>query len=131
MQVELLDSTHEFRFRFKVPIYVANTWSGFPRTYLKSEPEFYTPEILYKGSEKIKYNGHCLARVRIHNEESLKLYNYLLESDVSPEQACIVLPQNTMVEFIETGSLSEYMILCTRIDSEITRKIAKLLQVTG
>jgi thymidylate synthase (FAD) len=116
----------QLRFRMKMPIFIAREWYrhqiGFSRNevsrrYVDSEPEFWKPSILRQrdpklkqGSkeDKIQYNGHCLAKIQHHNEESLKLYNYLLEWDVCPEQARIVLPQNMMTEFIETGSLSAY-----------------------
>jgi thymidylate synthase (FAD) len=39
-------------------------------------------------------------------------YKYLLENNIPPEQARMVLPQNMMTEFIETGSIAAYARLC-------------------
>jgi thymidylate synthase (FAD) len=45
-------------------------------------------------------------------QHSLMCYRCLLEHNAPPEQARMVLPQNMMTEFIETGSLAAYARLC-------------------
>jgi len=47
-----------------------------------------------------------------HCRNAVINYNYLLEKNVPPEQARMVLPQNMMTEFIETGSIAAYARLC-------------------
>jgi thymidylate synthase (FAD) len=138
------------RFRIKMPIFVAREWFrhqiGFARNevsrrYVDSDPEFWMPHELRErdsnkkqGSkeDKIQYNGHCLARMKKHQEESLELYKYLLEYKVCPEQARAVLPQSMMTEFIETGSLAAYARLYKlRTDPTAQREIQELAAAVG
>ena len=138
------------RFRLKMPIFIAREWFrhqiGFARNevsrrYVDTEPEFWMPtELRERDSNKkqgskdtnIQYNGHCLAKMRIHNESSLVLYTYLLESNVCPEQARSVLPQSMMTEFIETGSLAAYARLYKlRSDPTAQREIQELARKVG
>lgn len=138
------------RFRLKMPIFVAREWYrhqiGFARNevsrrYVDSEPEIWQPEQLRErdsnkkqGSKDtpIQYNGHCLARIAQHNQNSLDLYKYLLDYGVAPEQARIVLPQSMMTEFIETGSLAAYARLWNlRTDPTAQREIQELATTVG
>lgn len=138
------------RFRIKMPIFVAREWFrhqiGFARNevsrrYVDSDPEFWMPDELRErdsnkkqGSkeDKIQYNGHCLARMKKHQEDSLELYKYLLEYKVCPEQARAVLPQSMMTEFIETGSLAAYARLYKlRTDPTAQREIQELASCVG
>lgn len=138
------------RFRLKMPIFVAREWFrhqiGFARNevsrrYVDSDPEFWMPEELRErdsnkkqGSkeDKIQYNGHCLARMKKHQEESLELYKYLLDYQVCPEQARAVLPQSMLTEFIETGSLAAYARLYKlRTDPTAQREIQELAAAVG
>jgi thymidylate synthase (FAD) len=138
------------RFRLKMPIFVAREWFrhqiGFARNevsrrYVDSDPEFWMPEELRErdsnkkqGSkqDKIQYNGHCLARMRKHQQESLELYKYLLDFQVCPEQARAVLPQSMLTEFIETGSLAAYARLYKlRTDPTAQREIQELAAAVG
>ena len=138
------------RFRLKMPIFVAREWYrhqiGFARNevsrrYVDSEPEIWHPELLRErdtnkkqGSKDtpIQYNGHCLARIAQHNQNSLDLYKYLLEYGVAPEQARIILPQSMMTEFIETGSLAAYARLWNlRTDPTAQREIQELATTVG
>ena len=45
-------------------------------------------------------------------KDAQTLYRRMLAIGVCPEQARMVLPQNMMTEFIETGSLAAYARLC-------------------
>lgn len=138
------------RFRLKMPIFVAREWFrhqiGFARNevsrrYVDSDPEFWLPEELRErdsnkkqGSKesKIQYNGHCLARMKKHQEDSLELYKYLLDYQVCPEQARAVLPQSMLTEFIETGSLAAYARLYKlRTDPTAQREIQELAAAVG
>jgi len=63
--------------------------------------------------------------------ESLLAYNRLLSYGVAPEQARMVLPQNTMTEWIWTGSLVFWARVCKlRLDAHAqseTGEIARLI----
>jgi thymidylate synthase (FAD) len=138
------------RFRLSMPIFVAREWFrhqiGFARNevsrrYVDSDPEFWMPTELRErdsnkkqGSKenKIQYNGHCLAKMRIHNDASLDLYKDLMGYGVCPEQARAVLPQSMMTEFIETGSLAAYARLYKlRSDPTAQREIQDLARQVG
>ena len=43
---------------------------------------------------------------------AMTAYKIMLQNNIPPEQARMVLPQNMMTEFIETGSLAAYARLC-------------------
>lgn len=138
------------RFRLSMPIFIAREWFrhqiGFARNevsrrYVDTDPEFWMPKELRErdsnkkqGSKenKVQYNGHCLAKMRIHNDASLDLYKDLMGYGVCPEQARAVLPQSMMTEFIETGSLAAYARLYKlRSDPTAQREIQDLARQVG
>ena len=138
------------RFRLKLPLFIAREWFrhqiGFARNevsrrYVDSDPEFWMPTELRErdsnkkqGSKdtKVQYNGHCLAKMKTHNDNSLELYHYLLVNKVCPEQARAVLPQSMITEFIETGSLAAYARLYKlRTDPTAQREIQELAGQVG
>jgi thymidylate synthase (FAD) len=138
------------RFRLKMPIFVAREWFrhqiGFARNevsrrYVDTDPEFWMPTVLRErdtnkkqGSKdtEVQYNGHCLAKMELHNDASLALYKDLMKHGVCPEQARAVLPQSMMTEFIETGSLAAYARLYKlRTDPTAQREIQELAGQVG
>jgi thymidylate synthase (FAD) len=138
------------RFRLKMPIFVAREWFrhqiGFARNevsrrYVDNDPEFWMPTVLRErdtnkkqGSKdtEVQYNGHCLAKMELHNDASLALYKDLMKHGVCPEQARAVLPQSMMTEFIETGSLAAYARLYKlRTDPTAQREIQELAGQVG
>ena len=120
----------QLRFRIRLPIFLAREWFrhqiGFARNeesrrYIDSTPELFQPTLLRARHEKKKQgssdtvvstNAALSAYMQRHGEESIALYEKLLEQNVCPEQARMVLPQSMMTEFIETGSLAAYARLC-------------------
>ena len=140
----------QIRFRLKMPIFIAREWYrhqiGFARNevsrrYVDSDPEFWLPDELRQrdpnkkqGSkdEKIKYNGHCIARINNNNNETLKMYKDLLSHGVCPEQARAVLPQSMLTEFIETGSLAAYArLFMLRTDPSAQQEIQDIATQVG
>lgn len=135
------------RFRIKMPLFVARLWFrddiGFVRTespdnFLLDDSDFWVPKKLYKQSsttEKVQYNGHCVAKIQGHNKACMNLYRDLIDHGVSFEQARSVLPQSMIVEFIELGTLASYARLYklrTLFEShneirEITKTIGNIL----
>jgi thymidylate synthase (FAD) len=128
------------RFRLKMPIWMAREWYrhtiGFARNevsrrYVDSPPTFCLPEAIRtrapnkkQGSneETHAYSEELLDVLRASCEESLATYTKLLEEGVPPEQARMILPQNMMTEFIETGSLAAYARLVTLRSTEDAQK---------
>ena len=109
--------------RIKAPVFVARQlvkhkfmpWNEVSRRYVDDEPEFYFPEYWRKKADNVK-QGSSDDAVDVsahHVEESIEvqlLYQYknLLADGVCPEQARMVLPQNTMTEWIWSGTLSAW-----------------------
>jgi thymidylate synthase (FAD) len=125
-------------FRVKAPIFVARqlvkhtvgfSWNEVSRRYVNTEPEFYFPEVWRKAAENVKQGssndaaaiGWLDVDVRYYNMAMpLEMYNKLLAAGVCPEQARMVLPQNTMTEWIWTGTLYAWARMCQlRLDSHI------------
>jgi thymidylate synthase (FAD) len=118
------------RFRLKMPIWMAREWFrhtiGFARNevsrrYVDDPPTFHLPEFIRGRAANKKQgslddahhdNGLMMNVVKESTEASFRYYDALIKSGVPPEQARMVLPQNMMTEFIETGSLAAYARLC-------------------
>ena len=136
-------------FRVKAPIFVARqlvkhtvgfSWNEVSRRYVDSEPEFFFPEYWRERADNVKQGSGESAvernedmKTAVHEvlKESLHTYNYMLDWGVCPEQARMVLPQNTMTEWIWSGSLYGFARMCQlRLDSHTqseTREIAQLI----
>lgn len=134
-------------FRVTAPIFVGRQlvkheylpWNEVSRRYVDDEPSFYFPESYRHKVINVKQgSGHSfgeesnaiLAReVYASTVYSLNTYNSLLSSNVCAEQARMVLPQNTMTEWIWSGTLKAFAkMLKLRLDSHAqyeTRLIAE------
>jgi thymidylate synthase (FAD) len=56
----------------------------------------------------------------------------MLANGICPEQARMILPQNMMTEFIETGSLAAYARLCKlRLGPDAQKEIREVAQMIG
>lgn len=108
--------------RVKAPIFMARqfvkhqiglVWNEESRRYIDDEPEFYIPTDwrgrpvnVKQGSKGILEGSEKYTEAVIDSsKEALELYKALLEQEVAPEQARMVLPQNTMTNWVWTGSL--------------------------
>ena len=127
---------------------VGFSWNEVSRRYVDSEPEFYFPNGWRKKAENVKqgsseevFNGYIFreyghgptefqtgvdegveAVVRL-TDETLRLYQAMLKAGVCPEQARMVLPQNTMTEWIWTGTLFAWARMCQlRLDSHTQKE---------
>lgn len=109
-------------FRIKAPIFVARqlvkhqiglVWNEVSRRYVDGEPEFFFPKV-WRGRPVNAKQGSTgtvdMTGVSFHKhaEDSLDWYEWMLEKGIAPEQARMVLPQNTMTEWIWTGSLMAF-----------------------
>lgn len=124
--------------RVKAPIFMARqfvkhqiglVWNEESRRYIDDTPEFYFPDNVRgrpvnakQGSVDVKWNHGDLVAINesFHEatEKSLQEYEFLLSKGVAPEQARMVLPQNTMTNWIWTGSLVAFARICKlRLDS--------------
>ncbi len=109
--------------RWKAPIFVARqlvkhqvglTWNEVSRRYVKTEPELWWPEKWRKAAENVKqgsseeeFDGrsNCLDYAMEEAFQAVGRYKMLVHEGMCPEQARMFLPQNTMTEWIWTGSL--------------------------
>lgn len=108
--------------RVKAPIFVARQlvkhkfmpWNEVSRRYVDEEPEFYFPNKWRKRAiDKKQGSSKEAAHVDNINIEkgmawAMHQYNGLLEAGVAPEQARMVLPQNTMTEWYWSGTLGAF-----------------------
>lgn len=108
--------------RVKAPIVMARqfvkhqiglVWNEESRRYIDDEPEFYIPKEwrgrpvnAKQGSSGVLESSEIFTDMIVdESSRCLELYKRLLEGNVAPEQARMVLPQNTMTNWIWTGSL--------------------------
>ena len=146
--------------RVKAPIFVARqlvkhqvggVWNEVSRRYVDSEPEFYFPDVwrgrptdgAKQGSSGVidrmdGYGGESSVQAYAHTTVSdyLSVYSDMIAAGVAPEQARMILPQNTMTEWIWTGSLMFFARVCAqRLEphaqaetSEVARQIAETVR---
>lgn len=138
------------QFRIKAPIFVARqlvkhqvggVWNEVSRRYVDDEPEFYFPDVWRGKPENAKQGSRGVVPEELIQDYeyspqgavrwALHTYQHLLSAGVAPEQARMVLPQNTMTEWIWTGSLMFFARVCNlRLDSHAqqeTQEIAKMI----
>lgn len=137
---------------------VGLTWNEVSRRYVEDEPSFYFPETWrgrpegsvkqgssetvidlswwgVTGDEEVGNSGWEWS-LKDHLDEVMylsdRLYKSLLSAGVAPEQARMVLPQNTMTEWIWTGNAMSFARVCKqRLDPHAqkeTRDVAVQLQ---
>lgn len=138
--------------RVKAPIFMARqfvkhqiglVWNEESRRYIDDTPEFYIPEV-WRGKPVNAKQGSsgevvvgftdendCYVNTRdavLHaSSQCLMWYNELLSAGVAPEQARMVLPQNTMTNWIWTGSLVAFARVCKlRLDSHAQKEAQEL-----
>jgi len=113
------------QFRIKAPIFVARqlvkhqvglVWNEVSRRYVDDEPEFYVPFLWRKRPPKSIKQGSSDEEVEFDITDYIKtaksLYNMMLEEDIAPEMARMILPQNMMTEWYWSGSLYAFARVC-------------------
>lgn len=115
------------KFRFHAPMFIARqfqkhvigfAWNEVSRRYVSTDPTFFVPRTLRKRPENMKQgsvsegeievSGDVYRDVRDRALEAKADYKALLSKGICPEQARMFLPQNTMTEWIWTGSLQAW-----------------------
>lgn len=128
--------------RVKAPIFVARqlvkhcvggVWNEVSRRYVDSEPEFYFPPVwrsrpggsIKQGSGEALTDYALTEQLHASTAVALEAYENLLHAGVAPEQARMVLPQNTMTEWYWTGSLMFFARVCQlRLDAHAQQETA-------
>lgn len=147
-------------FRIKAPIFVARQlvkhkflpWNEVSRRYVDSEPEFYMPDHWRAKADNVKQGsaeGRAEAMYIVANKgewceqpapddfvkwqikEALQMYQMMLKAGVCAEQARMMLPLNTMTEWIWSGTLGAFAdMLRLRLDPHTqyeSRIVAQLI----
>jgi thymidylate synthase (FAD) len=128
-------------FRVKAPIFVARQlvkheylpWNEVSRRYVTDEPEFFMPDGFRAKAENVKQGSSDQHIAFLSNPvqrasaTALMVYDMLLEQGVCPEQARMVLPQNTMTEWIWSGTLFAFAKMCKlRLDAHTQRETQEI-----
>jgi thymidylate synthase (FAD) len=130
-------------FRVKAPIFVARQlvkhkflpWNEVSRRYVDDEPEFYMPEEIRKRSTSVKQGSSHETTPAWYLEDvvgvAMDAYLAMLAENVAPEEARMVLPLNTMTEWVWSGTLGAWLdMLKLRLDPHTqaeTRHVAELI----
>ena len=110
------------QFRCKAPIFLARqlvkhqvggVWNEVSRRYVDSAPEFYIPKVVHNYPQNAKQgcgeehscSQYYVKRILELTENAEQEYIRLIAECIAPEEARMVLPLNTMTEWIWTGSL--------------------------
>ena len=141
------------QFRIKAPIFVARqlvkhqvglVWNEVSRRYVDEEPEFWFPKEWRSRPEGSVKQGSGSETVDITDwegedwpesavQEALLCYKRMLNHNIAPEQARMILPQNMMTEWWWTGSLAAFVRVCKlRLDPHAqaeTREIAEKINI--
>ena len=133
------------QFHIKAPVFVARqlvkhqvglVWNEISRRYVDSEPEYYEPEK-WRSRVKDKKQGsdpesdiqNIFTQEYPHLIERITyLYSQMINHDICPEQARMILPQSMMTEWYWSGSLMAFARVCNlrcKPDAQLeTREIA-------
>lgn len=134
-------------FRVKAPIFVARqlvkhtvgfSWNEVSRRYVDDLPEFFFPEAyrlkaanVKQGSSDETAHSAWVEASKKFVGQSLSHYSDMIRAGICPEQARMVLPQNTMTEWIWTGTLYAWARMCQlRLDPHTqaeTRVVAQAI----
>ena len=118
------------QFRIKAPIFVARqlvkhqvglVWNEVSRRYIKTEPEFWSPDYWRQSAENVKQGSsedatpsqnivdHMYIDATRHCFDA---YKAMLDIGVCPEQARSVLPQSMLTEWYWSGTLYAFARVC-------------------
>lgn len=130
-------------FVIKAPLFVARqlgkhqvglVWNEVSRRYVDEEPEFWFPE---------EWRGRPDGSIKQGSGEAIQKYGYpegltaavlsfylkSIEHGVAPEQARMILPQNTMTEWWWTGSLAAWArVFKLRLDPHTQKETQDVVQ---
>src|SRR5690606_23901666 len=115
------------------------------RRYVDSEPEFFWPETWRGRAENVKQGSNeedlsgkyiegaaytVAERARSAGAIALQAYTELLDNDVAPELARMILPQNMYTEFYMSGNLRSWShFLHLRLDGHAQKEVRDVAQM--
>ena len=116
-----------FKFHVKAPLFVARQWmrhrtfsyNEISRRYTSDNLDFYIPNFYRKqsmdnkqasdGEVDLKDNFELIEETKKITEQSLILYNNMIDKGVAREQARMILPQSLFTRFYVTGNLWNWL----------------------
>ena len=127
------------QFRIKAPVFVARqlvkhqvglVWNEVSRRYVDDTPEFYVP-FMWRNRAENKKQGSGDEEVEYDITEFVKqakeLYTDMLKSDIAPEMARMVLPQNMMTEWYWSGTLYAFARVCNLRNKDDTQEETRMI----
>lgn len=134
------------QFRIKAPVYVARqlvkhqvglVWNEVSRRYVDDAVEFFFPHWRRRPDSSIKQgSGEEFDTARQVDfgawavqscRDAYETYKDLLDNDVAPEQARMVLPLNHATEWYWTGSVAAFARVCKlRLDPHAQKETAEV-----
>ena len=112
------------QFRIKAPVFVARqlvkhqvglVWNEVSRRYIDTDPEFYVP-FLWREKHENKKQGSTDKEVEHDIMPIIKIaklmYQEMLDKNIAPELARMILPQCMMTEWIWSGTLYAFARVC-------------------
>ena len=127
------------QFRIKAPVFVARqlvkhqvglAWNEVSRRYVDDKPEFYIPFMWRKRAENKKQGSsdeEVEFDITMLIQNSKDLYNQMLEEDIAPEMARMVLPQCMMTEWYWSGSLYAFARVCNLRNKEDSQEETRMV----
>jgi len=127
------------QFHIKAPVFVARqlvkhqvglVWNEVSRRYVDDEPEFYIPkEWRLKAEDKKQGSSdetveHSIDSTMMWCKET---YQNLLNKNIAPEMARMVLPQNMMTEWYWSGTLFAFARVCNLRCKEDTQAETRVI----
>ena len=127
------------QFRIKAPVFVARqlvkhqvglVWNEVSRRYVDDEPQFYMP-FMWRERAENKKQGSAETEVEFDITDITKackiVYNDMLEKNIAPEMARMVLPQNMMTEWYWTGSVMAFARVCNLRNKDDTQAETRMI----
>ena len=112
------------QFRIKAPVFVARqlvkhqvglVWNEVSRRYVDDQPEFYMP-FLWREKAENKKQGSADTEVEFDitdiTQACKSVYNQMLEANIAPEMARMILPQSMMTEWYWSGTVYAFARVC-------------------
>lgn len=130
--------------KLKVPIFIARqiqrhrtfSYNEISRRYVDSPPEFFWPDKWRKRADNVKQGSSDEAvgdddwayglpsAISRHMSDAIYLYNDMLDSEVAPELARMILPQNLYTEMYMSGNLRAWAhFLALRLDGHAQKEV--------
>ena len=140
-QITLRETIPVFTARQRFKHVVGFTYNEVSRRYVDDPPEFFIPEVwrarpegsVKQGSGDTHPMSYTFRELYAqYLELSNEFYQEMIDSDIAPEQARMVLPQSMVTSYYVTGSLAAFArAYKQRIDSHAQLEIQLLAQQWG